>query len=106
MSSRRDSRVGYHRTQFLPGSSRARKGQHALSAPILLESGNSGLTWIKQAMRASRRSMSSEHQRLQRQDNRLQTKDQRVNEGYRIDDVQIDKIQRADILRLKQLMVV
>ena len=37
--------------------------------------------------------MSSEHQRLQRQDNRLQTKDQRVNEGYRIDDVQIDKLQ-------------
>ena len=34
--------------------------------------------------------MSPEHQRLQRQDNRLQTKDQRVNEGCRIDHVQIE----------------
>ena len=45
--------------------------------------------------------MSSEHQRLQRQDDRLQTKDQRVNEGYRIDDVQIDLLQRTDVLDFK-----
>jgi hypothetical protein len=49
---------------------------------------------------------SPKHQRLQRQENRLHAKDQRVNEGYSIDDVQIDKLQRADILGLKQLMVV
>ena len=52
------------------------------------------------------RSVPPKYQRLQRQDNRLHTKDQRVNEGHRIDHVQIDKLQRADILRLKQLMVV
>ena len=52
------------------------------------------------------RSVPPKYQRLQWQNDCLQTKDQRVNEGYRIDDVQIDKLQRADILRLKQLMVV
>ena len=35
-------------------------------------------------------------QRLQRQNNCLQTKDQRVNESHRIDDVQIDLLQRTD----------
>jgi hypothetical protein len=39
-----------------------------------------------------------EDQRLQRQDNRLHTKDQRVNEGDRIDDVQIDLLQPSDVL--------
>ena len=52
------------------------------------------------------RSVSSEHQRLQRQENRLHTKNQRVNKGHRIDHVEIDKLQRAYILRLQQFMVV
>src|SRR5712675_873718 len=50
--------------------------------------------------------MSSEHQCLQRQDNRLHTKDQRVNESYRIDDVQIDFLQRTDVLRFKFVVVI
>ena len=56
--------------------------------------------------RVSPRSMSSENQRLQRQDDRLQTKDQRVNEGYRIDEVQIDLLERTDVLRFKFVVVI
>ena len=48
---------------------------------------------------------SRKHQRLQRQDDRLHTKDQRVHEGHRIDDMQIDLLQRTDILRFEQFVV-
>src|SRR5580704_8748429 len=50
--------------------------------------------------------MSAEHQSLQRQENRLHTKDQCVNERYRIDDVQIDFLQRTDVLRFKFMVMI
>src|ERR1700733_2881048 len=52
------------------------------------------------------RSMSSEHQRLQRQDDRLQTKDQCVNESNGIDDVQIDLLQPTDTFGRKFIVVI
>src|ERR1700759_3394015 len=69
--------------------------------------------WIYVAHRTSRfyrksfpRSMSSEPQCLQRQENRLHTKDQRVNEGHRIDDLQVDFLQRTDVLRFKLMVMI
>ena len=49
--------------------------------------------------------MTSKHQRLQRQNDRLQAKDHRVHERHGVDDVQIDPLKRADIIRRKQCMV-
>jgi hypothetical protein len=49
-------------------------------------------------IRASSVSMSAEHQRLQRQDDGLKTEDDGVDESDRIDDVQIDSLERTCVL--------
>src|SRR5205814_4306670 len=127
-------RYGYHRTQSLPGSTRARKGQPALSAPILLEVRNSGLTWIKPAMgapaaiasldqfgsrkqtirrsiiglRAALRpflSVTAQHQRLDRQQQSLDPQQHGVHKPDRINGVQTKILGPTELARRNQLVV-